>query len=114
MFFPFGETVVILRTEPDDVDPYGDPIPGASTETPVEGCAVWTGREANAEPVAADRAPLIADLTISFPAGTDVRSTDRVRVRGKVYDVEGDPFEFVNPFTGWRPGVVAYANRGQG
>lgn len=113
MHYPFGETVTILRTSPGGTDPYGDPIDGEDVEVPVEGCAVWTGAMA-AEQLLAGREPSTADRAVSFPYGTDVRRTDRLRIRGEVFEVSGDPFEYRNPFTGTEFGVLVYANRGEG
>lgn len=114
MRFAHGETVDILRSLPGGTDPYGDPIEGTETEIPVPGCAVWTGATANTEQLLPGREPVTADRAVSFPSGTVVYRTDRLRIRGQVYEIEGDPFEYVSPFSGKSFGVLAYANRGEG
>lgn len=101
--FPYGETVVILR--PTVVlDRNGNEISGEPTEIPIEGCAA-AHRESQ-EPDQYGRAQVVTGLQVFMPPGTDVRATDQLRVRGVVRDIDGEPFEWANPFTGWNPGVV--------
>jgi hypothetical protein len=107
-----GETVVIVRTSPGGSDPYGDPIEDTVTETPVEDCSIWPG--ASSEQGTTGRDSAVADLIVSMPSGTDIRRTDQVRARGVLWDVAGDPFDWLNPFTGWAPGIEVHLNRGEG
>lgn len=109
MDFPFGETVTIVRG--GGIDNMGDPIPG-EPERPVDGCAVWPGP--TSEDVAAGRAPVRADFTVTMPTGTDVTRTDRLRIRGELCNVAGVPFDWRNPFTGWSPGMQVYASLRKG
>jgi hypothetical protein len=52
------------------------------------------------------------DVTLTHPTlyltdGAPVpAATDQVTVRGERYDVDGEPQEFHNPFTGYAPGAV--------
>lgn len=109
-----GETVDILT--PSTVT---DPYSAASvadwsswTETAVPGCVVWP--RDSTEPTEVGRTAVITGLTVSFPAGTSVTSSSRVRVRGTVWDVEGKPFAWRNPFSGHEPGVVANLTQVEG
>lgn len=110
---PHGETVTRLRpgtrtdrtgnTVPDHEDP---------TSTTIDGCAVWSG--ATTDPLLAGRELALADFTVAMPAGTDIKPDDRLTIRGNTCDVVGVPFDWVNPFTGWTPGLVVQANLAKG
>lgn len=95
--WPAGETVVVLRPGPPETDGYGNDVPGPDRETRYAGCAVWP--RVSSEDVQA-RDQVIDGLYVLFPTGTDVRATDRVRVRGDVYMVDGEPGVYRSPLTG--------------
>lgn len=95
--FPAGETATVLRAGPTTRDPYGNDVPGPDTATDYEGCAVWP--RISSEDVQA-RDQVIEGLYVLFPTGADVLSTDRVRVFGTVYLVDGDPGLYRSPLTG--------------
>lgn len=105
--YAFGETVTVRRAEVVE-DPYSGEPTGLSwanaTDTEIPGCVVWPGE--TDEPNRVGREIVDVVLTVAMPPGTDVTAEDRVVVRGQVLEVAGQPFEYVNPFTGWRPGVV--------
>ncbi|OPC84241.1 hypothetical protein B4N89_27890 [Embleya scabrispora] len=101
---PFGVTLIRLRSGPSPGrDPYGKPIPGPVVETPLPGCVV-TPRQAAPAPGGSEqqaRDTVIKGLTVYAPPGTDVRTTDRFRHRGLVYEVTGEPGEWgPSAFTG--------------
>lgn len=106
---PQGDTVVIVRPGPATQDSYGNDVPGTPTEIPVPGCGIaprdGTGSAANELTDARDT--VISGLTLYAPYGTDIRATDRVRVAGQLYEVEGLPGSFRSPFTGSTGPVVA-------
>lgn len=81
-----SETVTVIR--PPGRDPFGDPLPGTAVEFDVPGCLIAPGgsRETGFGENRVD-----ADATIYGPAGMDVLATDRVRIRGRVYAVVGEP-----------------------
>lgn len=60
----------------------------------VEGCDVQPG--ATAEVLEHANATLVA-WTVQAPAGVDVESTDRVRYRGVVYAIGGEPARWPSP-----------------
>lgn len=106
---PQGDTVTILRPGPATQDAYGNDVPGAPTEIPVPGCAVAPrdGTGAGANEIVDARDTVITGLTMWAPYGTDIRATDRIRVAGLVYEVDGQPGSFRSPFTGSTGPVVA-------
>lgn len=111
--FPYGETVEVLRAGLTD-DGYGNQVRdwSSATTTPYEGCAVAQGTKGGE--VLADRNAIVSDLIVFMPPDTDVLATDRLRVRTRVYEVVGEPFDWQSPFTGAAFGVVAYCDRVEG
>ncbi|MFE4857381.1 hypothetical protein [Streptomyces sp. NPDC056670] len=110
MFAPAeGETVTVVRPGPPTRDAYGNFIPGPPTEITVPGCGIAprdsTG--AGGDEFAQGRDTVIAGLTLYAPSGTDIRATDRVRVAGVLYEVDGQVGAFRSPFTGSAGPVVA-------
>lgn len=104
MAFPHGETVVIKRQEQTGVDRYGNPV-FSWTETPVPGCAIAPGT--SLEPAQVDRSEVITGWLVYFPPLTDVRASDRLVARGRELEVDGEPGDWRNPYTGRAHGVVA-------
>lgn len=97
MTWPAGETATVLRPGPPTQDPYGNDVPGPDTETDYGGCAIWP--RVSSEDVQA-RDQIIDGLYVLFPPGADVLATDRVRARGQVYLVDGEPGLYRSPLTG--------------
>lgn len=116
MNFLAGETVIVIRA-PLAVDQYGNQVRdwSAATRTPYEKCAVAQGSKGGStEDLTGDRDVIISDLIVIMPSGVDVVATDRLEVRGRAYEVVGEPFDWTNPFTGTRFGTVVYCNRVEG
>lgn len=109
--FPFGETVTVLR-HTSGTDAYGDPIEGDDAEVDIEGCFVHPGN--STEQVVIGRDPLEVDFTVLAPYGADIRRTDELRIRGHVYRVVSDPFDWKHPLTGWEPIKQVLVKRGEG
>lgn len=107
-----GETVVRIRSTPGGTDPYGDPIASTVARTDVANVAV--APRMSSESSVRGRQGVVVGLTIAPPAGSDIRSTDQVEVRGVVYDVDGDSIEIRSPFTGWAPGSEIALKRAVG
>lgn len=105
--FAHGETVTRQRGTAV-TDPYSDEPTGISWDNPttlaIEGCAFNPG--GSTEPVAEGRQAVITKPEVYAPAGADIRAHDRLVVRGKTYEVDGEPALWKSPFTGWQPGVV--------
>lgn len=108
----FGETIVVLRSGPSPGrDPRGQPLPGPVTEHSVAGCVV-TPRQALPNAGGEEqqgRDSVIGGWTVYAPPGTDMRTTDRVRIRGEVCEITGEPGDWGHsPFTGTR-GLIQFA-----
>ena len=109
----FGETVTVLRMVETTTDRYGRPVqtwpePGVD----VDGCAV--APRTSTEPAQVGRQGVITGVTVYLPAGTAIGPHDRVRARGVVYDVEGEPGDWRNPYSGRTPGIEVALTRHEG
>jgi hypothetical protein len=110
MDFPHGETVTRLRAA-SAVDPYSGESEPTNWATPasldIDFCAVADG--GSLEPVEATRNSVESDFDVLAPFGSDVRSDDRLVIRGLTCEVQGRPFDWRHPMTGWEPGMVIKA-----
>ena len=90
------ETVTRIRAgAPTGTDAFGQPIPGPDVETAIEGALFAPG--ASSEPVEVGREAVVSSPTLYFRgARPDLVRTDRVRVRGLVYELDGDPADWRN------------------
>lgn len=112
-----GETVTRIRAGAStENDRYGNPIPGEPAETTLRGAffapggtqePVEAGR--TQEPVEAGRTAVITEPEIYFPGSwPDIQPDDRLRIRGDVYEVTGDPADWKSP---WASGLGGLAIR---
>jgi hypothetical protein len=106
--FPLGETVVLLRPGPPVVDGMGQEHPGPDVEVPVAGCAVWPRTSSEQDQA---QSQVIVGITLFVPPGTQVDAHDRVRVRGVVYQVDGEPGLYRSPLTGHASGIEVALRR---
>jgi len=111
MDFPYGETVTVVPGPPGS-DQYGDPLPVTRVSFDIEGCGV--APRYSTEPTERGRQGVIVGLSIYAPIGSDILSTDSLRVRGDVYAVEGEPADWRSPFSGWAPGMEIALKRAAG
>jgi hypothetical protein len=117
--YPYGETVTRLRGQPV-ADPYSaDSLTldfSTPTELPIDGIAVAPVASAatateSRNALNESRAAIQDGFTLYLPEGGDITSADRVRVRGGIYRVTGQPQDWVSPLTGWHPGLVINVER---
>ncbi len=80
------ETVTVIR--PPALDAFGDPAAGDDAEFDVSGCLFAPG---SSNEMGVGTQQVDTDATVYGPPGMDVRPTDRIRIRGDVYSVVGDP-----------------------
>lgn len=103
--FAFPEPVTILS--PGTVtDPYsGETVADwATSTTRDDSCAVAPG--GSTEPTQVARDAIDSDFDLIFDHDPGVTHADRVVVRGLTCEVDGRPFAFRSPFTGWEPGTL--------
>lgn len=95
------ETVVRLRPMMR-TDPYSDELVADWSQAPEEaeysGCLI--AARTSSEPDEVGRTATIIGHTVYLPHPADVTSQDRLRYRGRVHNVEGEPFD-------WGPGIEA-------
>lgn len=110
--FTRGETIFRIRaitiTDPYSGEETGKSWDGAS-ETPIANVAVEP--RPSTEPVQDARNAVVSGFTLYMKTGTDLTPADRVRVRGVVYDIDGEVADWRNPYTGSRPGLVVQTKR---
>lgn len=109
----YGETITVRRPASPGTSPRGDPLPAA--EHTVDGCViapqVSIGQASSGE-IVDRRDTVITGLALYAPPGADIQPTDRVvRADGTLWDVEGEPGDWLDPFTGWHPGIVVAIRR---
>lgn len=112
---PFGETVTRLRGTPV-LDPYSQEETGVDWDSPdslpIPRCAVDDSK--TREILDASRNPVVTDFVVYPDNQYDVRSGDRLVVRGLTCEVVGRPSSPRNPFTGDTPGMEIAANVWEG
>lgn len=108
--YPHGETVTILHpgvaSAPDE---YGETTAAPTSEV-VAGCAVAPG---DSRENTLQQPTVKVDWTVFMPSGVTVEPAAQVVVRDVTYEVEGEPEDWRNPFTGARPGIVVALTRSQ-
>jgi hypothetical protein len=112
--FPHGETATRQRGTAI-LDPYSGEATGIDWSTPDE-LDILGGFNPgqSSEPVQDARNSVTTTPEFYAPFGSDVLAGDRLVVRGKTYDVDGDPADWCSPFTGWEPGMVIPLTRTAG
>lgn len=83
-------TVRVVR-EPK-VDRLSDPAQGPAAEHDIEGCAILP-RSSNEE---GKGWVIVEGRMVIAPYGSDVLGTDKVRVDGELWDVDGEPGDYEN------------------
>jgi hypothetical protein len=102
-----GETVTLIRRTRTGQDSDGNDT-WSTSEVDVPGCAVWPRGSSE---LVQGQDMVIVGLTVLLPTGTAVVATDRARVRGDLYEVDGQPGEWRSCFTGLSSGVQVALTR---
>lgn len=123
MHFPHGETVAVLTAGTVE-NPYsGDPTEAwtlpdggewATEPTEVDHDGVAIEPRPSQEPVQDARNAVTSGFTLyGLPAGS-VTSRNRLRIRGEIYNVLGEPAHWIQPYTGTDFGLVVQVDRTEG
>ena len=125
--FPFGETVTFEALSTSATDAHGNPVESFVDPVDVPGCGFDPG--GTVETYTPGRDAVVSSPRLFIPSGVfvyeetnlfvldefgsryGVNARDRVTVRGIRYEVQGDPADWINPFTGWSPGGVVNLSR---
>lgn len=103
--FPFGETVVFEAFVADDEDPHGNLVESFEVGVPVDGWGFNPG--GSVETYGPGRNQVVTSPQLFRRSSEFVPGRrDRCTVRGRLYQVNGDPAVWRSPLTGWEPGVV--------
>jgi hypothetical protein len=87
------ETVTRLRATTSGTDRYRNPIVTGASETAISGALFDPGGSATT--VEQGRSPVVTRPTLYFPdTRPDIIATDQIRVRGRVWEVDGDPADW--------------------
>lgn len=106
MDFPHGQTVTVRSTTTTD-DGLGNTTT-ETTETPWGPCAV---APRYATESADPRVPQVIVGKVVYGPARALDSDDTLVIDGVVYQVDGLPGEWRNPFTGWAPGIEVPVKR---
>lgn len=109
--FAHGETITRLRAFVAE-----DPYSGEETELDwtnayqleIGGWAI--AQDATSEPVEVARSSVRSDFTLYRDEPADVLAADRLIIGGLTCQVDGHPFAWRHPITGWEAGFVVRAN----
>lgn len=112
MRFPFGKTITVLRDSPGGLDKHNDPVASTTASATIAHCGV--APRYSSEPNTLARNGVIIGFTIFAPSGSDIIYTDRIKIDGLVYDIEGEPANWSSPFTGTEFGMEFAVKRAIG
>lgn len=100
MDFPHGEPIsVVTRTASGQRDSAGN------VTKPVESTVTYTGAFDPAIGFDQQSGQVSSQPQAYLPFNAAVSSSSVLVIRGKRYEVDGEPAPWRNPFTGWSPGV---------
>jgi len=98
------ELVQIIRRSSVSVDEYGEPV-FITTEIDVQ--ALVANRTAMGTTLfEAAEITITQGLRLFLPSGTVVQDDDKFRVRGRLYEMDGEAFDWRDGLGSWNPGVV--------
>ena len=107
-----GETVWHLPRRTGSADAHGNTVWSWPDEVPVAGAKVAPAAgEETGEPA---REAVTVGLKVMLPAGVRIAPVDRMKVRGAIYHVIGEPGVWVNPWTSRETGVQVALERVEG
>ena len=101
------ESITRIRRSSNSTDSYGQPV-YTTSETTLQ---AFVGVRVSGTNFDADQIVITDGLTIYLPAGTEVLDDDKFNIRGKVYEIDGEAFEWKDGLGSWSPGVVVNLQR---
>lgn len=105
--YPFPEVASILTRGVTGTDGDGNDVYG-TTETLTSGAFAPEG----STELVQGQATVISNPTFYLSDGAPIPDADdQLRVRGVVYNIDGQPAQYQNPYTGSAPGAVLRLNR---
>ncbi len=101
------ESITQTQRNSTSVDSYGQPVFTTTTSTVN---AIVSARVSGTN-FDADQIVVTDGLTIYLPSGHDVQDDDTFTVRGKVYEIDGEAFDWRAGLGSWSPGTVVNLQR---
>lgn len=101
------ESITQTRRSSTSVDSYGQPV---FTTTTSSVNAIVSARVSGTN-FDADQIVVTDGLTIYLPTGHDVQDDDTFTIRGKLYEVDGEAFDWRDGLGSWSPGTVVNLQR---
>jgi SPP1 family predicted phage head-tail adaptor len=101
------ESITQTRRSSTSVDSYGQPVFTTTTSTVN---AIVSARVSGTN-FDADQIVVTDGLTIYLPTGHDVQDDDTFTIRSKVYEVDGEAFDWRDGLGSWSPGTVVNLQR---
>ena len=101
------ESITQIRRSSTSTDSYGQPVFTTTTST-VQ--AIVSARVSGTN-FDADQIVVTDGLTIYLPSGHDVQDDDTFTIRGKVYEIDGEAFDWRDGLGSWAPGTVVNLQR---
>ena len=104
----YGETVTIISRTVTGQDADGNDVYGTTTTDVPHSIFAPEGSVERVQ----GQDIVTTSPKVYLPDGAPVpKATDKVQVRGLLYDIDGEPQVFINPFTGDQPGPVLNLTR---
>jgi len=101
------ESITQTRRSSTSTDSYGQPVFTTTTST-VQ--AIVSARVSGTN-FDADQIVVTDGLTIYLPTGHDVQDDDTFTIRGKLYEIDGEAFDWRDGLGSWSPGTVVNLQR---
>lgn len=107
MNLPYGEDITVTTVTQTGTDEYGDPVTSRTSIVRKGAFAPAIGFEKTGgqDQVVSQPQVLFTGQDADDVAAV-ITSTSEITVRGKTYQVDGEPEDWRSPFTGWHAGLV--------
>jgi hypothetical protein len=103
------ESITQIQRSSSGTDSHGLPV---WVETRITLHAIVAARSSGLT-TEADAFTITQGITLYLPTGTQILDGDKFEVRGKVYVIDGEPFDWRDGLGNWNPGTVVNLTREQ-
>lgn len=112
---PYGEPITVATRTQTGVDGYGDPVYSTTSVTCKGAFAPSeTGKLTDGGQLVTSQPTVLFTGKDADNVAAVVTSNSQITVRGKAYEVDGEPSDWVNPFTGNHAGITIPVKRSTG
>lgn len=101
------ESITQTRRSSTSTDSYGQPVFTTTTST----VNATVSARVSGTNFDADQIVVTDGLTIYLPTGHDVQDDDTFTIRGKLYEIDGEAFDWRDGLGSWSPGTVVNLQR---